>query len=147
VTTVAAGTVYIASKAANEPRTLKRIADAAAIEHSELNKTVRCLYRELSEEVDLKSTVTTPEDYLKFLCTDLGLNREVTDQAEILLQDIRQQMVFDGKHPAGVAAAAVYLTAENRPTQRDLAEVAGVATETLRVRLNEFRATREQENV
>ena len=107
VTTVAAGTLYIASKAASEPRTLKRIADEAAIESTELNKTVRFLYRELSEEGDLKNAGTVPEDYLIFLCSDLGLKREVVDQAKILLQEIRHQVIFDGKHPAGVAAAAV----------------------------------------
>ncbi len=147
VTTVATGTLYIASKAASEPRALKRFTDAADIEHTELSKTVRYLYRELSKKGDLKRTVTAPEDYLGFLCSDLDLNREVVNQAEVLLHEMQQQVVFDGKHPAGIAAAAVYLTAENPPTQRDLAVVAGVATETLRVRLNEFRATREQDNV
>jgi transcription initiation factor TFIIB len=136
---VAASSLYISSRAAEQPRSLKRIADEAEIDQKQLNKTVRKLSTQILE-AGTTNTITEPEAHLDFLCSDLCLDTEAGKNAESLLQHLRENLTLDGKHPAGIAAAAIYLTAESPPPQRKLAASAGVAVETVRLRLNEFRA-------
>lgn len=147
VVEIAAGVLYISCKAEGKPRPLKRIATAADIDQGKMNKSVRCLQRELPENKTHSTTVTTPEAYLEFLCSDLNLKVDHTNQSASLIQEVSNRRNLGGKHPAGVAAAAVYLTADEPPTQRELATAAGVATETVRVRLNELRGIKELANV
>lgn len=144
IDTIAAGSLHVAAKDAGGPRTLKRIADVAHVEYTTLRKTVRRLYDEFAHRDQVKRTIAAPEEYLEFLCLDLGLDSTVPADATTLLQKIGEHSKLQGKHPAGVAAAAVYLTMDSPPPQRRLAASAGVATETLRQRLNEFREMPEE---
>lgn len=143
IPTVAAGVLYLAAKAAGEPRPLKRIVDTVDIEQATLSKVVRCLDRELSHGDQAAGIIPAPKDYLTFLCSDLDLTDGALDDAEALLREIDGCSESQGKHPVGVAAAAVYLAVDSPPPQRELAASAGIATETIRKRLNEFRAVLE----
>ncbi|WP_434530216.1 hypothetical protein ACODNH_01650 (plasmid) [Haloarcula sp. NS06] len=144
IDTVAAGSLHIAAKDAGGPRTLKRIANVAHVKQTTLKKTVRRLYDEFAHGNLVKRTIAAPEEYLEFLCLDLCLDSDAPADAATLLQEIGEHSELQGKHPAGVAAAAVYLTMDSPPPQRKLAASAGVATETLRKRLNEFRELLEE---
>ena len=51
--------------------------------------------------------------------------------------------VLAGKDPVGFAGAALYLAAGGEVTQREIARMTGITTETLRVRVHDCRSAEE----
>jgi transcription initiation factor TFIIB len=140
IDSVAAAALCLSGRLAGCPRPPKRIADVIDIETSELNKILRTIQQEMSDKIGSTDIIPTPDDYLGFLTTDLNLNESVAEVATVLLSEIGGDIPTGGKNPAGVAAAAIYLAADDPPSQRDIAAAAGVATDTVRLRLREFQS-------
>ncbi|RLG78488.1 MAG: transcription initiation factor IIB, partial [Thermoprotei archaeon] len=71
----------------------------------------------------------------------LGLSGKVIKKAIEILDRAKARGLTAGKDPAGLAAAAVYTAAqiyEERRTQKDVAQVAGVTEVTVRNRYKEL---------
>lgn len=115
-------------------RPSERVARALEVDSDSLRR----LLRVMQQELELECTASSPSAYLSYFCRDLGLTDEVEHEANDLVGQFKSRSRITGKHPAGIAGAGVYLVASGI-TQREIADVAGVTKETIRVRLNEMR--------
>ncbi|HEV8594625.1 MAG TPA: transcription initiation factor IIB, partial [Thermoplasmata archaeon] len=92
-------------------------------------------------ELKLKLMPTSPKDYVSRFCSELKLSGEVQSRAVEILKDAADKELTSGRGPTGVAAAAIYIAsilANERRTQREVAEVAGVTEVTIRNRYKEL---------
>jgi transcription initiation factor TFIIB len=79
-------------------------------------------------------------EYLPQLVSAVDVPPRVEQEAADLLEALESDQVCQGRKPVGIAAAAVYYTANNEPglrlTQTELAEAADVATATIRTNID-----------
>jgi transcription initiation factor TFIIB len=138
VEAMAAGAVYAICRTNGLPRTCGDVAILARVPQNRVENAYSVLNRELS----LPSVPVPPEAYIPGLASAVGLSESTRRQAADVTEQAHEQGLTNGKHPAGVAAAALYLVAEARVeslTQAALAEAADVSTATLRARWTELR--------
>lgn len=132
---VVAAAICIGAREAGRPRPSNRVAQAVGIDPGQVKRTIRLF----QEELDRGYSGMSPAAYVPFLCEDAGLDQDVERQAIQLAEQFRSETNNKGKHPAGIAGAAIYLASDGTVTQRSIAMVAGVTKETIRVRLEELR--------
>lgn len=137
IESVIAAAIYIACRIAKIPRSLDEIAKHTRVSRKEI---ARC-YRLLLYELKIKVSTSDPSDYVPRIVHALGLPGTVVKRAIELLNLAREKGITGGKDPAGVAAAAVYIAAEElgiKKTQKEIAYVAGVTEVTVRNRFKEL---------
>ncbi|MFC6838383.1 transcription initiation factor IIB family protein [Halomarina ordinaria] len=132
--TVVASTLLIAGHDLGDAYPSRWVARELGLRERTLQRTTRDLTRTL----DLQGA-SPPAGYLSFLRRELHLDATTEQQARGLLEQVVAETAIAGKHPASVAGAALYLSADGAVTQREVADAAGVTQETIRVRLREFR--------
>lgn len=122
--------LYITSRELEQPRPLETVATVCGTTDSRLKNG----YRVLVEELELIQEPSSASQYLSFMGEELGMSEESIGEAYDLLSG--ENIVGN---PAGVAAAALYVTArdEENITLCDAGDVSGVTKETI------WRKTRE----
>lgn len=134
---IAAAVLYAACRQCNVPRTLEEMSRVTDLPKKEIGRN----YRHLSRELELKLLPTTPQDYISRFCGRLNLTTDVQIKALNLLKQAQQKELTSGRGPTGMSAAAIYISSvicEERITQREIAEVAGVTEVTIRNRYKEL---------
>ena len=134
---VVAASLYAACRQCNVPRTLDEVADPSRVGRKEIGRT----YRFMTRELKLKLMPTSPKDYVSRFCSELKLSGEVQSRAVEILKEAADKELTSGRGPTGVAAAAIYISSilsNERRTQREVAEVAGVTEVTIRNRYKEL---------
>src|SRR2546426_690904 len=104
-------------------------------------KEIGRTYRFMTRELKLKLMPTKPQDYVSRFCSELKLSGEVQSRAVEILKDAQDKELTSGRGPTGVAAAAIYISSilcNERRTQREVADVAGVTEVTIRNRYKEL---------
>ncbi len=134
---VVAGATYIACKKYNVPRTLKEIADVFPLDIKDVGKTYRFICRQLG----IKILPPNPLDYVHRFANDLELPAQVQTKAIEIIMDAQNKEITSGKGPTGIAAAALYIASlivDEKRTQREVADIAGVTEVTIRNRYKEL---------
>src|SRR5438034_228532 len=134
---VVAASLYAACRQCNVPRTLDEIANSSRVGRKEIGRT----YRFMTRELKLKLMPTKPQDYVSRFCSELKLTGEVQSRAVEILKEAQDKELTSGRGPTGVAAAAIYIASilcNERRTQREVADVAGVTEVTIRNRYKEL---------
>ena len=134
---VVAASLYAACRQCNVPRTLDEIANSSRVGRKEIGRT----YRFMTRELKLKLMPTKPQDYVSRFCSELKLSGEVQSKAVEILKDAQDKELTSGRGPTGVSAAAIYIASilcNERRTQREVADVAGVTEVTIRNRYKEL---------
>jgi len=134
---VVAASLYGACRQCSIPRTLDEIASTSKVGRKEIGRT----YRFMTRELRLKLMPTSPEDYISRFCSELKLSSEVQTKTMEILKQANDMELTSGKAPTGVAAAAIYIAsilANERRTQREVADKAGVTEVTIRNRYKEL---------
>lgn len=134
---VVAASLYAACRQCRVPRTLEEIADVSTVTKKEVGRT----YRFLARELHIKLPPTSPVDYVPRFASELGLSGEVQSKAIDIINQAMEKGLTSGRGPTGVAAAALYIASvllNERKTQRDVAEIAGVTEVTIRNRYKEL---------
>lgn len=134
---VVAASLYAACRQCNVPRTLDEIASASRVGRKEIGRT----YRFMTRELKLKLMPTSPQDYISRFCSELKLSGEVQSKSTDILKQADDKELTSGRGPTGVAAAAIYIAsilANERRTQREVADIAGVTEVTIRNRYKEL---------
>ncbi len=137
VESVVAAALYAACRIFKIPRTLDEIAQYTKTSKKEV---ARC-YRLLVRELNVKIPIADAADFVPRIASALGLSGKVIKKAIEILDRAKARGLTAGKDPAGLAAAAVYTAAqiyEERRTQKDVAQVAGVTEVTVRNRYKEL---------
>jgi transcription initiation factor TFIIB len=134
---VVAASLYAACRQCDVPRTLDEVANASRVGRKEIGRT----YRFMTRELKLKLMPTRPQDYVSRFCSELKLSGEAQAKATDILRDASKKELTSGRGPTGVAAAAIYISSilcNERRTQREVADVAGVTEVTIRNRYKEL---------
>ncbi len=134
---VVAASIYAACRMLDIPRTLDEIASVTRIKKREIGR----VYRIMGRTLKLNIMPTKPQDYIDRFCSKLKLSGEVKKKAYELLKMAEENQIVSGRGPTGVAAATIYIASilcDERRTQREVAEVAGVTEVTIRNRYKEL---------
>ncbi len=134
---VIAACVYAACRSYNIPRTLDEIANASDVERKEIGRTYRFIIRKLA----IKVTPSSPKDYISRFSSILHLSPKTQNDALRILKKAEISELTSGRGPAGIAAAALYVAAllnDEKKTQREVADVAGITEVTIRNRYKEL---------
>jgi transcription initiation factor TFIIB len=134
---VVAASLYSACRQCGVPRTLDEIANASRVGRKEIGRT----YRFMTRELNLKLLPTRPQDYISRFASELKLSGEVQSKALEILKEAHDKELTSGRGPTGVAAASIYIASilcNERRTQREVADVAGVTEVTIRNRYKEL---------
>ncbi len=134
---VIAACIYAACRSYNIPRTLDEIADASDVERKEIGRTYRFIVRKLK----IKVTPSSPKDYISRFSSILHLSPKTQNEALRILKKADISELTSGRGPAGIAAAALYVAAlinDEKKTQREVADVAGITEVTIRNRYKEL---------
>ncbi len=134
---VIAACIYAACRSYNIPRTLDEIANASDVERKEIGRTYRFIIRKLG----IKVTPSSPKDYISRFASILHLSPKSQNDAVKILKKAEISELTSGRGPAGIAAAALYVAAllnDEKKTQREVADVAGITEVTIRNRYKEL---------
>ena len=137
VESVVAAAIYAACRIFRVPRTLDEISQLTKTSKKEVARCYRLLVRELG----LKIPISDASDFVPRIAAALGLSGNVVRKAIEIIEQAKKLGLTAGKDPAGLAAAAVYTAAQlfnERRTQKDVAQVAGVTEVTVRNRYKEL---------
>ena len=130
---VVAGALYAACRRHDVPRTLDELSEASGIEKKEIGRT----YRFVTRELGITILPSNPDDYIARFASALKLSAETQSRSIEILESAQKAELTSGRGPTGIAAAALYVSAlihGEKRTQREVADVAGVAEVTIRNR-------------
>lgn len=120
--------LFVSARENGKPRPAEHVGAAVGRCGPDVLRLTRVLYRELNlEYVDCE-----PEAYVPYLGDQLGCSQGVQLKAKHLLQRATTAGLTTGRNPAGCVAAAFYMMTEGI-SQREIAIVAGVTRETIRL--------------
>jgi len=134
---VIAACLYAACRSYNIPRTLDEMATASDVERKEIGRTYRFIIRKLGIQVKQSS----PKDYISRFSSVLKLSPKTQNDALKVLKQAEASELTSGRGPAGIAAAALYVAAlmnDEKKTQREVADIAGITEVTIRNRYKEL---------
>jgi len=129
--------IYASCRTYNIPRTLDEIASASEIERKEIGRTYRFITRKLT----LTISPSSPKDYIARFASVLHLSPKTQNDSLKILQKAEASELTSGRGPAGIAAAALYVASllnNEKRTQREVADVAGITEVTIRNRYKEL---------
>jgi transcription initiation factor TFIIB len=134
---VVAGALYAACRRHEIPRTLDELSAASGIDKKEIGRTYRFVTRSLS----IRILPSNPIDYIPRFASALKLTPKTQSKAVEILEKAQKAELTSGRGPTGIAAASLYVSAlmnNEKRTQREVADVAGVTEVTIRNRYKEL---------
>ena len=134
---VIAACLYTACRSYNIPRTLDEMATASDVERKEIGRTYRFVIRKLG----IKIKQSSPKDYISRFSSVLKLCPKTQNDALKILKKADKVELTSGRGPAGISAAALYVAAlmnDEKKTQREVADIAGITEVTIRNRYKEL---------
>jgi transcription initiation factor TFIIB len=143
INSIAAAALYAACRRSGAPRTLSEISKASLVDKKDV---ARC-YRLLLQELDFHMPICEPLTYVSKIAEENGVTGKTQGAAIAILREARQKRFAAGKDPRGMAAAALYIAClqhNEKITQKEIAEVAGVTEVTVR---NRYKALKKQLNL
>ena len=126
--------LYIACRDSETPRTLRDIMKTGNIKYKDLSKN----YRLLVKELDLKIPIAKSEQCVSRIASKAGLSEKIMRQARDIIKKAERKKIASGKHPMGLAAAALYFACvknDDKTSQKEIAAAADVSEVTIRNRL------------
>jgi transcription initiation factor TFIIB len=138
IESVVAAVIYAACRIYGIPRTLDEISKISGVEKKEIGRA----YRFLKKELELDIPLTDPSAYVPKFAVVLNLSRDVQMMAIEIIKKSLKKGLISGRGPTGVAAASLYIAAamkNEKRTQKEVADVAGVTEVTIRNRYRELK--------
>jgi transcription initiation factor TFIIB len=139
----AAACVFAACRCAGTNRSITEVASVTSCSEQQLQDG----YSHLNRKFDLQPALQRPRGFVPEIATACGLPEEARHRALERTREAESSGIANGRDPSGVAAACVYVAAQDHGwlvTQADVAEAADVAIPTLRARRDELRANQPQ---
>jgi len=140
IAAIAAAALYAACRTSETPRTLREIAEASYVDKKDVARCYRLLLRELKVQMPIADPLT----YVSKIAERTGISGQTQGLAIKILHEARKRRAAAGKDPMGLAAAALYIAClqnNEKKTQKDIAEAAGVTEVTVR---NRYKSLRKQ---
>jgi transcription initiation factor TFIIB len=133
IAAITAAALYAACRGSGTPRTLREISAASLVDKKDV---ARC-YRLLLRELEFRMPIADPLTYVSKIAEKNGISGKSQGTAIAILREARRKRIISGKDPMGLAAATLYIAClqnNERKTQKDIAEAAGVTEVTVRNR-------------
>jgi len=133
IAAIAAASLYAACRTTGTPRTLREIAESSFVDKKDVARCYRLLLRELKVQMPIADPLT----YVSKIAERTGISGQTQGLAIKILHEARRMRAAAGKDPMGLAAAALYIAClqmNEKKTQKDIAEAAGVTEVTVRNR-------------
>jgi transcription initiation factor TFIIB len=143
INAIAAAALYAACRESGTPRSIRDIAEASLVDKKDV---ARC-YRLLLQELQFNMPVANPLTFVSKIAEKTAIPGRIQGEAIKILADAKRQRFSSGKDPMGLAAAALYIACllhNEKVTQKDIAEAAGVTEVTIR---NRYKALKKQLNL
>jgi len=126
--------VHLACQRSGFSRTVKEIANMAAnVDEKVIKRTARAVKELLREDGDIDQSITSPTALIERFCNYMKLDfqyskfsKEICDKAKDMLE---------GKQPASIAAASIFLLLQHTKEKRslnDVSQACSVASNTVR---------------
>ncbi len=134
---VIAACLYATCRSYDIPRTLDEMSTASDVDRKEIGKTYRFIVRKLG----IKIKQSSPKGYISRFSSVLKLSPKTQGTALDILDRAEVTELISGRGPAGISAAALYVSAlinDEKRTQREVADVAGITEVTIRNRYKEL---------
>jgi len=128
---IAAACMYIACRQEGVPRTFKEIVAVSTVSKKEIGRCFKLILKAHDTSVDLITT----GDFMSRFCGTLSLARDVQKAATFIAKKAMDLDIVPGRSPISVAAASIYMASQassDKRTQREIADIAGVADVTIR---------------
>lgn len=129
---IASACLYIACRQEGVPRTFKEICAVSKISKKEIGRCFKLILKALETNVDLITT----GDFMSRFCANLRLPNVVQRAATHIAGRAAGELdIVPGRSPISVAAAAIYMASqasEEKRTQKEIGDIAGVADVTIR---------------
>jgi len=138
ISSITAAALYASCRKSGTSRTLREIAEASLASKKDV---ARC-YRMLLKELDFNMPIANPLTYVSKIAEKNGISGKTQGVAIAILGEAKLKRFSAGKDPMGMAAAAIYIAClqqNEKITQKDIAEVAGVTEVTVRNRYKELK--------
>ncbi len=133
----AAASLYATCRTLSISRTIDELVSIARADEAEL----KAAYRALNRELELPTGPIDPTEYLPRYASHLGLETTVECLAHEHVSTLREEGLISGRNPSGIAAACLYVAADEHGdaiTQTDAADVADVSPATIRSTASEL---------
>jgi transcription initiation factor TFIIB len=143
IAAITAAALYAACRGSGTPRTLREISAASLVSKKDVSRCYRLLLREL----DFHMPIADPLTYVSKIAEKNGISGNTQGAAIAILREARRKRIISGKDPMGLAAATLYIAClqnNERKTQKDIAEAAGVTEVTVR---NRYKSLKQQLNL
>jgi len=143
INAIAAAALYAACRKSGSPKALREISEASLVDKKDV---ARC-YRLLLKELDFHMPISDPLSYVSKIAEKNRVSGRTQGTAIGILRTARQKRFSAGKDPMGMAAAAIYIAClqnDEKITQKDIAEAAGVTEVTVR---NRYKSLKKQLNL
>ncbi|RWS32003.1 transcription initiation factor IIB-like isoform X1 [Leptotrombidium deliense] len=128
---IASACLYIACRQEGVPRTFKEICAVSKVAKKEIGRCFKLILKALETSVDLITT----GDFMSRFCSNLQLPASVQKAATHIARKAVELDIVPGRSPISVAAAAIYMASqasEDKKSQKEIGDVAGVADVTIR---------------
>lgn len=128
---VCSACMYIACRQEGVPRTFKEICAVSKVSKKEIGRVFKLILKTLETNVELITT----GDFMSRFCSNLGLSSIVQKAATHIARKAVDLYLVPGRSPVSVAAAAIYMASqasEDKKTQKEIGDIAGVAEVTIR---------------
>ena len=138
INSIVAASLYVACRKSGAPKTLSEIAEASLVDKKDV---ARC-YRLLLQDLDFHMPISDPLTYVSKIAEKTRISGKTQGAAITILAEARRKRFIAGKDPKGLAAAALYIAClqkNEKTTQKDMAEAAGVTEVTVRNRYKELK--------
>lgn len=133
IAAIAAAALYAACRSTSTSRALREVSEASLVNRKDV---ARC-YRLLLRELDIQMPIADPLIYISKIAEKTSMSGKTQGDAIKLLREAKKKRAVAGKDPMGLAAAALYIAClenDEKRTQKDIAEAAGVTEVTVRNR-------------
>merc|ERR1712142_105309 len=128
---ISSACLYIACRQEGVPRTFKEIVAVSTVSKKEIGRCFKLILKDHDTSVELITT----GDFMSRFCGTLSLSRDVQRAATSIAKKSVDLDIVPGRSPISVAAAAIYMASQasdDKRTQREIADIAGVADVTIR---------------
>ncbi|AIF82602.1 Transcription initiation factor IIB (TFIIB) [Candidatus Nitrososphaera evergladensis SR1] len=138
IPSILAAALYIACREMGAPRSLHETAEITNVKSKALSHHYKLLIREL----DIKVPLIDPVRYIAKIANKTRIQEKTQRTAIDIMNNIVKKEISAGKNPVGLAATVLYVSCldnDEKITQREIADAAGVTEVTVRNRFKDLK--------
>ena len=142
IDTVLPASIYCAYKVNWTPIAIEDLAKVCRIPKKQLSSSYKSIVKEVLPKLKLSFQVISVEQYIQEFAQQLGVSETFIQNSIELYRLAKKNGMFEsGKDPRGIAAAVIYICANNMKefiTQKKISKLAHITEVTLRMRIKEI---------